>query len=91
MPQTQGDRIEAGTATPNGLITDSVDIPKELRHPATTPSTQVAGEMGAKYGDVKTAKTGGVIDALQAVFSPSRASHYRAVYNSRKESNGEKK
>lgn len=81
----QGDRIAAGKATLPGLYSDSEDIPKGLSNPTTTPSTHVAGDLGAKYGDVKTASTGGVIDALRAVMGP-RQSAYRHVYNARKES-----
>lgn len=79
----QGDRIAAGKATPPGLLEDSEDIPKSLSRPTNTPSTHVAGDLGAKYGDVKTASTGGVIDALRAVTGP-RQSEYRHVYNARK-------
>lgn len=79
----QGDRIAAGKATLPGLSTDSEDIPKSLSNPPTTPSAHIAGDLGAKYGDVKTASTGGVVDALRAVMAP-RQSSYRHVYNARK-------
>lgn len=80
---SQGERIEAGKATLPGLSTDSEDIPKSLSNPPNTPSSHVAGDLGAKYGDVKTASTGGVVDALRAVMGP-RQSEYRHVYNARK-------
>ena len=66
-----------------GLWTDPEDIPKNLSSPTNTPSKHVAGDLGAKYGDIKTASTGGVVDALRAVMGP-RQSEYRHIYNSRK-------
>ena len=80
---SQGDRIAAGKATLPGLWSDSEDIPESLSHPQSTPPTHLAGDLGAKHGDVKTASVGGVIDALRAVTAP-RQSPYRHVANARK-------
>lgn len=41
-------------------------VPKELTDPKRTPGKEVAGELGMKYGDEKTAETGGLVYGLGA-------------------------
>lgn len=55
--------------TDPGFYTDPVPIGNDLK--PKVPSTQIAGDLGEKYGDVQTAKVNGLVSALRAAVAPT--------------------